>query len=82
MKQHAGKENEEVKKIINVTARWPGLMSIEDTGEYLGISPKTIRNGLAKNAPSPFPIRPARYGKRVLFARKDLDEYIDSLPRG
>ena len=64
---------------ITIVARWPRLLSIEQTGEYLSIAPKTIRNGLARDAKSPFPIKPKRYGKRVLFDRKDLDSYVDSI---
>jgi hypothetical protein len=50
--------------------------------EYLSISPKTIRNGLGPKAPKPFPVRPKRFGKRVLFDIKDLEKYVDGLPYG
>jgi len=65
-----------------VIVRWPRLLCVEDAAEYLNISPKTIRNGLTKNAPSPFPVQPKRFGKRVLFDIRDLDNYVDGLPRG
>jgi hypothetical protein len=61
---------------------WPRLLDVELAAEYLSISPKTIRNGLSKNAVKPFPVRPKKYGKRVLFDISDLDAYVDSLPRG
>jgi hypothetical protein len=64
---------------LTIIARWPRLLDIEQTGEYLSIAPKTIRNGLARDAKTPFPIKPKRYGKRVLFDRKDLDRYVDSI---
>lgn len=57
----------------------PRLMDINQTAEYLSISPKTIRNGIYRDSPNPFPVRPRRLGKRVLFDRKDLDEFIDNL---
>jgi excisionase family DNA binding protein len=71
-----------MKEKPQIIARWPRLLCVEDAAEYLNISPKTIRNGLAKNAPSPFPVMPKRFGKRVLFDIQDLDRYVDDLPRG
>lgn len=58
----------------------PRLLNIDQTGVYLGISPKTIRNRLGPKAPNPFPVKPKRIGRRVLFDVKDLDSYVDSLP--
>lgn len=55
------------------------LLNIEKTAEYLSISPKTIRNRLGPRAPDPFPVKPRRIGKRVLFDVRDLDQYVDSL---
>jgi hypothetical protein len=57
----------------------PRLLSIEETANYLSIAPKTIRNRLGPKAPDPFPVKPKRIGKRVLFDRRDLDRYIDEL---
>ena len=65
---------------LTVIARWPRLMRIEVAADYLGISPKTIRNGLGPKAEKPFPIKPRRLGRRVLFHIDDLNEYADSLP--
>jgi len=56
------------------------LLSIEETAVYLSISPKTIRNRLGPRAETPFPIKPKRFGRRVLFDIKDLDKYVDSMP--
>jgi len=58
------------------------LLSIEDTAKYLGIAPKTVRNRLGRKAENPFPVKPKRIGKRVLFDVKDLNTYIDKLPAG
>ena len=64
---------------IRIIAGWPRLLDVEQTAAYLSISPKTIHNGLAKNAPKPFPIQPKRFGKRVLFDIIDLDRYVDDM---
>lgn len=55
------------------------LLKIEDAAQYLGISPKTLRNRLGPRAQDPFPVRPKRIGRRVLFDIRDLDVYVDSL---
>ena len=65
---------------LTIIARWPRLLGIDQAAEYLSISPKTIRNCLGPKAPQPFPVKPKRYGKRILFDRKDLDSYVDSIP--
>jgi hypothetical protein len=58
----------------------PRLLSVEQAAGYLSISPKTIRNRLGPKAPHPFPVKPKRIGRRVLFDVRDLDSYVDSLP--
>jgi hypothetical protein len=55
------------------------LFPIEDAANYLGIASKTIRNGLGPRAKKPFPIKPVRYGGKVLFKREDLDKFVDEL---
>jgi predicted DNA-binding transcriptional regulator AlpA len=55
------------------------LLPVEEAASYLGISPKTIRNGLGPRASKPFPVRPVRYGGKVLFRREDLDKFIDGM---
>ena len=66
---------------LTVISRWPRLLDIQQTAEYLSIAPKTIRNGLGPKAVKPFPIKPKRFGKRVLFDKKDLDHYVDTLSK-
>ena len=60
--------------------RWPRLLGVEQAAAYLSLSPKTIRNGLARDAERPFPVKPKRYGRRVLFDIRDLDAYVDAMP--
>jgi predicted DNA-binding transcriptional regulator AlpA len=60
----------------------PRLLNVKQTAAYLGIAEKTIRNRICRRAENPFPVKPKRIGKRVLWDRKDLDHYIDSLTNG
>jgi hypothetical protein len=55
------------------------LLTVEQTAHYLGLAPKTIRNGLGPKAQKPFPVKPVRLAGKVLFRLEDLDSYIDSL---
>jgi hypothetical protein len=70
-------ELQELRKELRFSHR--SLMPIEEAAVYLGISPKTIRNGLGPAAKHPFPIRPVKLGGRVLFEKKSLDSFIDGL---
>ena len=54
------------------------LLNISETAAYLGIAPKTLRNRLGPKAKNPFPVKPKRIGKRVLFDVRKLDEFIES----
>jgi excisionase family DNA binding protein len=53
-----------------------GLLPIPEAAEYLGLSPRTIRNDLSRKV---FPVKPVRYRGKVLFRRADLDAFIDGL---
>ena len=57
----------------------PRLLGIAEIAHYFGIAPKTLRNRLGPRAINPFPTKPKRIGKRVLFEVKALDAFIDSL---
>ena len=72
-------EEKKVDKDPSDDSRWPRLMSVKLTAQYLSLSPRTIYNGISRSAEVPFPVRPKHYGKRVLFEKKDLDEWVDSL---
>ena len=56
------------------------LYTVNEAAEYLGIAPKTLRNRIGPKAPNPFPVKPKRIGKKVLFDIRDLNLYVDSLP--
>lgn len=55
------------------------LLSVAETAKYLGIAEQTIRNGTGKKSKKPFPVKPKRYGRKVLFDVRDLDAFVDSL---
>jgi predicted DNA-binding transcriptional regulator AlpA len=55
------------------------LLSVEETAEYLGVSPRTIYNQIGRKAKRKFPVKPKRINKMVKFDIRDLDAYIDSL---
>lgn len=55
------------------------LLNINETAAYLGLSPRTIYNGIAPKSRKPFPVKPKRIGKLVRFDIRDLDQYVDSL---
>lgn len=55
------------------------LLSVEETAKYLGLSPRTIYNGVCRRAKKRFPVKPKRVGKLVKFDIRDLDIYIESL---
>jgi predicted DNA-binding transcriptional regulator AlpA len=58
----------------------PRLLSVAQAASFLGIAPKTLRNRIGPRAKHPFPVRPKKIGRRVLFDRRDLDNFVNSLP--
>lgn len=69
----------EIIREIRQLLRPKRLFSIDDAAYYLGIAPKTIRNGLGPKAKHPFPVKPRKLGGRVVFEKSDLDKFVDSL---
>jgi excisionase family DNA binding protein len=55
------------------------LLSVEEAARYLGLSPRTIYNAVARKSKRPFPVRVRRIGKLVKFDIKDLEKYVESL---
>ncbi len=55
------------------------LLSVEEAAAYLGISPRTVYNGVSPKAKNPFPVKVKRWGKRVLFDIEDLAEFVEKL---
>ena len=59
-----------------IKANGKRLLPIPEAAEYLGLSPRTIRNDLQRKV---FPVAPVRYRGKVLFRREDLGRYCDGL---
>jgi hypothetical protein len=57
---------------MNALPDWPARMGEEMAAAYLGISASTLRAGSANGR---YP-RPVRDGKRVLYARCQLDRFV------
>ena len=55
------------------------LLSVEETAQYLGLSPRTIYNQIGRKAKKRFPVKPKRVGKLVKFDLQELEKYVDSL---
>lgn len=55
------------------------LLSVPEAARYLGLSPRTLYNGVAPKSKVPFPVKAKRIGKLVRFDVRDLDEYINTL---
>ena len=55
------------------------LLSVKELSELLGISPRTIYNGVHRRAKKPFPIKPKRIGRSIKFDVRDVDRFIESL---
>jgi len=50
----------------------PRLLSVEDAGAYLAISPWTVRDLIGRGE-----LNSVRIGRRVLLRREDLDRFIE-----
>ena len=55
------------------------LFSVEEAANYLGISPRTIYNGTGRKTQVPFHIPCKRWGKKILFDIKDLENFVSAL---
>jgi len=58
------------------------LMDVPTAAFYIGMAEKTLRNGISRKAENPFPVKPKRAGRKVLFDKVDLDAYADALEKG
>ncbi len=54
------------------------LLSIPEAAEYIGHAPGTLRNRISRGD---LAFRYIRHGRKVLVDQRDLDRWIDQLPR-
>jgi predicted DNA-binding transcriptional regulator AlpA len=54
------------------------MMNFEELAEYIGLRPQTIRN---KHYAGEFPIPAKKIFSKVLWDKKDVDKYLDSIPK-
>lgn len=55
------------------------LLDVEETAKFLGLKPRTIYNRVAPKAKDPFPVKPRRIGRKVLFDIRDLEAFVSSI---
>ena len=54
------------------------MMNFEELAEYIGLRPQTIRN---KFYAGDFPIPAKKIFSKVLWDKKDVDHYLNKLPK-
>ena len=54
------------------------MLNFEELGLYIGLSPQTIKNKFYAGA---FPIPAKKIFSKVLWDKKDVDKYLDKLPK-
>ena len=54
------------------------MLNFDELAEYIGLRPQTIRN---KYYAGEFPIPAKKIFSKVLWDKKDVDKYLDKLPK-
>lgn len=67
------------RKAPEATKVEPRLLTVAEAARYLGLSPRTLYNGVARKSAKRFPVRAKRIGRAVRFDKRELDAYLDSL---
>ncbi len=55
------------------------LLTVGEAAIYLGISARTIYNGIAPKSKKPFPVKAKHIGKLVRFDIRELERFIETL---
>ncbi len=58
------------------------LFTTKEAASYLGLAARTLYNGSGRKAAKPFPVKPRRFGRKLLWDKRDLDAWVDALPTG
>jgi predicted DNA-binding transcriptional regulator AlpA len=56
--------------------RW---LDIKETADRISISHRTLYNRTSPKSKNPFPVKPKRVGRRLVFDVKAIDAYMESL---
>jgi predicted DNA-binding transcriptional regulator AlpA len=71
---------EEVRQLReDLKSRNRALLTVPEAAAFLGIPEKSVRNRLGPKATDQFPVTPVRLGRRVLFRRYDLEQFVEPL---
>ena len=54
------------------------MLNFDELGHYIGLSPQTIKN---KYYAGEFPIPAKKIFSKVLWDKKEVDKYLDKLPK-
>jgi predicted DNA-binding transcriptional regulator AlpA len=54
------------------------MLNFQELGEYIGLRPQTIKN---KFYAGEFPVPAKKIFSKVLWDKKDVDRYLDKLPK-
>jgi len=57
----------------------PTLLTVEQLAQVLPFSEHTIRSRCAPKSKAPFPIKPKRIARRLMFLQTDVVEYVNGL---
>lgn len=52
------------------------MLSLKELAIYIGLAPQTIKN---KFYAGQFPIPPKKFGRKLLWDKKMVDQYLDKL---
>jgi predicted DNA-binding transcriptional regulator AlpA len=55
------------------------LLNVKETARFLGVSPRSIYNQVARKAKKRFPIKVKRIGRLIRFDLRDVEKYIENL---
>lgn len=55
------------------------LIDVKETARILCLSERTLRNRIGPKAKNPFPVKPKKIGRKVLFLLEDIEDYVRSL---
>jgi predicted DNA-binding transcriptional regulator AlpA len=59
-----------------IAKRW---LRVDEAAEYVGMKRGSLYNGTSKKSKKPFPVRPKRLGRKILFDVHELDQYLESI---